>query len=106
MSSSETSIHPTAIVEKGAQLGLGVKVGPYAFVEAKAIVGDHVTIGSHCQIQGRTIIGKGNMIHSFCVFGAHPQDLTWDESMETQFICGEYNTFREYSNVSLGTLKQ
>ena len=33
-------IHPTAIVESGAQLGADVKIGPYAFVGAKARLGD------------------------------------------------------------------
>ena len=29
---SETSIHPTAIVEEGAVIGEGVEIGPYAVI--------------------------------------------------------------------------
>ena len=56
-------IHPTAIVESGAQLGADVKIGPYAFVGAKARLGDgcvlaphavvldYATLGARCRVQ-------------------------------------------------------
>ncbi len=34
------SIHPTAIIEDGATLGEGVKIGPYCVVGAEAKLGD------------------------------------------------------------------
>ena len=106
MEKGESSIHPTAIVEPGAELGLGVKVGPYALIGSKAIIGDQVTIGSYSQIQGKTTVGRETSIYSHCVLGAHPQDYSWEESNETELTCGTNNTFREYSTVSLGTFKQ
>ena len=33
-------IHPTAIVDRSAHLGAGVRIGPYAVVEANAVLGD------------------------------------------------------------------
>ena len=56
------TVHPTAIVDKNAQLGEGVEIGPYAMVGADvklgagtvvkhgAIVDGHTTIGEKCQI--------------------------------------------------------
>ena len=62
-------IHPTAIVEDGAQLGADVEIGPYAHigrdvklgdgtvVKQGAIIDGHTTIGSMCQIFPYACIG-------------------------------------------------
>lgn len=47
-------IHPTAIVEAGAQLGTRVSIGAFSLIRANAIIGANSTIGSHC------VIGEGN----------------------------------------------
>lgn len=39
MTNSSVQIHPTAIVESGAELDVGVSIGPYA------IIGKNVRIG-------------------------------------------------------------
>ena len=49
------NIHPTAIVEDGATLGEGVKIGPYCLVSADAKLGDEVELLSHVVVAGRTI---------------------------------------------------
>ena len=41
---SETFIHPTAVVEDGAKLGEGVKIGPFC------IVGPEVELGEGCEL--------------------------------------------------------
>ena len=40
MTVSSTVIHPTAIVDPGAQLGAGVSVGPYSIIDAHAEIGE------------------------------------------------------------------
>ena len=35
-----TRIHPTALVDRAAQLGAHVTVGPYSVVEADTVIGD------------------------------------------------------------------
>ena len=35
-------IHPTAIVEKGARLGQGVRIGPYCVIGADVVLADDV----------------------------------------------------------------
>jgi UDP-N-acetylglucosamine acyltransferase len=100
--SNDTTIHPTAIVESGAYLGLGVKVGAYSIVGSKAVIGDRTEINSHVVISGRTIIGKDNLISSFGSIGSRPQDLKF-KGEDTELVIGDNNMFREYCNVSLGT---
>ena len=42
----KTDIHPTAVVEEGAQIGKGVVIEPYAIVKKNVILEDHVVIKS------------------------------------------------------------
>ncbi|TAL65430.1 MAG: acyl-[acyl-carrier-protein]--UDP-N-acetylglucosamine O-acyltransferase, partial [Burkholderiaceae bacterium] len=52
-----TTIHPTALVDRGAQLDGSVTVGPYTVIGPHVEVGAGTTIGAHCVIEGRTRIG-------------------------------------------------
>nr|HPJ57213.1 acyl-[acyl-carrier-protein]--UDP-N-acetylglucosamine O-acyltransferase [Kiritimatiellia bacterium] len=40
-------IHPTAIIEPGAQLGTDVRIGPLAYVAATAVLGDGCVLAPH-----------------------------------------------------------
>lgn len=44
--STPTTIHPTAVVGPGVELGVGVQIGPYAVLTGPLEVGDRVWIGS------------------------------------------------------------
>ena len=72
-----TNIHPTAIVEDGAQIGENVKIGAYTYIAKDVKIGDNTTVGSHTLIEGITTIGKGNQIFSHAVVGSIPQDLKY-----------------------------
>ncbi|MCB9229868.1 MAG: acyl-ACP--UDP-N-acetylglucosamine O-acyltransferase [Deltaproteobacteria bacterium] len=95
-------MHSTAIVEHGATLGQGVKIGPYAVIGKNVILGDHVQIGSHVVIKGRTQLGSRTRVWPFASIGTEPQDLKY-QGEDTELICGEDNMIREYVNLSLGT---
>jgi UDP-N-acetylglucosamine acyltransferase len=99
---NEVRIHPTAIVEAGAELGIGVEIGPYAIIGPKVKVGDHSTISSHAVLSGRTRLGARNRVSPFATLGTTPQDLKY-KGEDAELICGDDNMFREYSNVSIGT---
>lgn len=98
----EVKIHPTAIVEKGAELGLGIEIGPYALIGPKVKLGDGVRVYSHAVVSGRTTIGARTTIWPFASVGAIPQDLKY-RGEDAALVCGEDNLFREYANVSIGT---
>jgi len=100
---SQTSIHPTAIVHPKAQLGQGVVVGPYATIGEGVTIGDESSVGHHAVIEGKTTIGKMNRIFHFASIGSKPQDLKYRDE-PTELHIGDNNTFREYCNVSIGTV--
>ena len=96
------SIHPTAIVEPGAQLGEGVTVGPYSIVRANVRIGEGTRIGPHCVIEGRTMLGRDNVVFQFCSLGAAPQDKKY-AGEPTELHIGDRNTIREFCTFNRGT---
>lgn len=96
------SIHPTAIVEKGAQLGKGVVVGPYCIVGPKATLGDNARLVSHATVTGRTTLGARTVVHQFATVGVPPQDLKY-KGEDSELHIGEENSIRQYANLSLGS---
>ncbi len=97
-----TFIHPTALVEKGAELGVGVRIGPYALIGAKVKLDDGVEISAHCVVNGRTQVGARTKVWPFASLGSSPQDLKY-RGEDSQLIIGSDNMIREYVNISLGT---
>ncbi len=71
---SETSIHPLSVVEPGAQLGTGVRIGPFCHVSAEAVLGDAVELVSHVSILGATSLGSGCKVFPQAVLGGPPQN--------------------------------
>jgi UDP-N-acetylglucosamine acyltransferase len=95
-------IHPTAIIEPGARLAPGVKVGPYSIVGAQVEVGEGSAIGPHVVLSGRTRIGRNNRIWQFCSIGEPPQDKKY-AGEDTSVEIGDGNTIREYVTINRGT---
>ena len=54
---STPSIHPSAIVEEGVTLGVGVEIGPGAVVRAGTVLGDGVTVGEYAVLGKRPKLG-------------------------------------------------
>jgi len=96
------SIHPTAIVEKGAELGDGVVIGPFAYVGPRVRLGEGTRIGLHAVIEGRTTIGPRCQVHHGAVIGNLPQDLKY-RGAPTQVVIGSGTTIREYATVHAAT---
>ena len=100
--SATPQIHPTAIVDPGAELGMDVVVGPYAIIEDNVIIGDGCTIGSHAVIRPYTRMGKGNRIASHAIVGGEPQDLKFQGEISWLEI-GNENSIREFATLHRGT---
>lgn len=95
-------IHPTAIVEAGAQIDSSVSIGPYTVIGPRVTIGAGTTVGPHCVIEGRTTIGCDNRIFQFNSLGAIPQDKKYaGEPCELQI--GDRNTIREFCTFNIGT---
>lgn len=96
-------IHPSAIVESGAQLGQDVEIGPFCHIGPQVVLGDRSICRSHVVIDGKTIIGDDNQFFPFTVIGFDPQDLKYKKE-ETLLTIGHSNIFREGVSVHRGTV--
>ena len=56
------TVHPTAVVEDGAEIGPGTIVGPYAVVGPKVRIGSGCTVGAHAVLSGNTRLGEGSVV--------------------------------------------
>ena len=97
-----TTIHPTALVDTGAELDSSVTVGPYTLIGPHVKVGAGTTIGAHCVIEGHTTIGQGNRIFQFNSLGAIPQDKKYTGE-PCELLIGDRNTIREFCTFNIGT---
>lgn len=97
-----TNIHPTAIIEEGAQIGAGVSVGAYSLIGADVTVGDNVKVHGHVNIAGITSIGEGSEVFPFASLGTAPQDLKFSGE-KSSLIIGKNNTIREHVTMNPGT---
>lgn len=95
-------IHPTAVVENGAELGTGVKVGPFAYIQAGARIGDGSVIGPHACVMRHTTLGANCDVHAGAVLGDTPQDLAFKDTPSLVRI-GNRCVIREGVTVHRGT---
>lgn len=99
-----TRIHPTAIVDPGAELAADVEIGPYSIVGADVVIGAGTVVGPHVVIGARTRLGERNRIFQFASIGEIAQDRKYGGEPTTTTI-GHDNTFREYCTVHGGTVQ-
>ena len=95
-------VHPTALVDPGAELDSSVSVGPYTVIGPDVKVGAGTTIGAHCVIEGHTTIGRDNRIFQFSSLGAIPQDKKY-AGEPCELVIGDRNTVREFCTFNIGS---
>ncbi|TMV08756.1 acyl-ACP--UDP-N-acetylglucosamine O-acyltransferase [Ruegeria sediminis] len=97
-----TQIHPSAIIEDGAQIGQGCVIGPFCHVGSSVSLGDRVVLKSHVVVTGETTIGEDSIVFNFSVIGEIPQDLKF-KGENTRLEIGKRNRIREHVTVNAGT---
>jgi len=100
---SAPAVHPTAIIEPGAQLGAGVEVGPWCHVGPGVTIGDGARLISHVVVGGDTLIGEGALLYPFCTVGLAPQDLKY-RGEATRCEIGPRTQIREHCTIHRGTI--
>ena len=98
-------VHPTAVINSGAELASRVTIGPYSIVGEHVTIGSDTVIDSHVVIEGRTRIGERNKISPFACIGTPPQDIGY-KGEDTRVIIGDDNVFREYVTIHRATSKE
>lgn len=97
-----TDIHPTALIEDGAQIGDNVSIGPYCVVGNDVVLGDGVRLLSHVVVAGRTTVGPNTHVYPFASIGHQPQDMKYHGEPSTLEI-GANNIVRENVTMNPGT---
>ena len=77
-----TTIHPTAIVEAGAQLGADCEIQAHAIITRHCVLGDRVAV------------------HPFSVIGGDPQYLAFDRTTVTGVTIGAGTVIREHVTIN------
>jgi UDP-N-acetylglucosamine acyltransferase len=77
-----TTIHPTALVEPGAELGADCEIMAHALVTKHCVLGDRV------------------VVHPFAVIGGDPQYLKFDRALTTGVRIGAGTVLREHVTVN------
>jgi UDP-N-acetylglucosamine acyltransferase len=95
-------IHPSSVVEDGAQIGANCKIGPFCHVGANVKLGDNCELKSHVAIAGYTTVGSGSRIFPFASVGHEPQDLKF-KGEKTTLAIGKNCLIREGVTMNPGT---
>ncbi|MEM5541883.1 acyl-ACP--UDP-N-acetylglucosamine O-acyltransferase [Sulfitobacter sp. AS92] len=97
-----SNIHPSAVIEEGAQIDPSAKIGPFCVVGPEVVLKADVELKSHVIVTGQTEVGAGTVIFSFAVIGEIPQDLKF-KGEASRLVIGARNRIREHVTMNCGT---
>ena len=97
-----SNIHPSAVIEEGAQIDPSARVGPFCVVGPEVVLKADVELKSHVVVTGQTEVGAGTVIFPFAVIGEIPQDLKF-KGEASRLVIGERNRIREHVTMNCGT---
>ena len=95
-------IHPSAIIEPGAQIASDVSIGPFSYIGSSVTLHPGVKIKSHVVVTGNSEIGDETVVYPFAVIGEIPQDLKFNGE-KTSLKIGKRNQIREHVTINTGT---
>ncbi|MEP3677087.1 acyl-ACP--UDP-N-acetylglucosamine O-acyltransferase [Sulfitobacter sp.] len=95
-------IHPSAVIEEGAQVDPSAIVGPFCVIGPQVQLGANVELKSHVVVSGQTTVGADTIIFPFAVIGEIPQDLKF-KGETSRLEIGARNRIREHVTMNCGT---
>ncbi len=88
---AEIFIHPSAIVDNGAQIGIGTKVWHWVHISAGAVIGQNCSLGQNVFVGNRVMIGNNVRIqNNVSVYD--------DVTLEDDVFCGPSMVFTNVIN--------
>ncbi|MDD3014073.1 MAG: hypothetical protein PHC34_10260, partial [Candidatus Gastranaerophilales bacterium] len=93
-----SNIHPSAIIDKSAQIAEGVKISPFAIIGPNVKLDSGVEIFPHAYLE-HCEIGSNTIISSGAIIGTAPQDLGY-KGESTKVIIGDNCQIREHVTVN------
>jgi UDP-N-acetylglucosamine acyltransferase len=97
-----TEIHPSAIIEHGAELDDDVSVGPFAYIGPHVQIGRGTEVMHHATVDGATTMGAHNEVHPYAYVGGKTHDMKYQGGVQGLTI-GAGNIFREFSTIHCAT---
>jgi UDP-N-acetylglucosamine acyltransferase len=98
------NVHPTAIIDPEAEIGVDVTIGPYCVIGAAVVLGEGCWLQNNVTLCGPSKIGARNRFYAYCSIGQQSQDLKY-AGEPTYLEIGNENVFREFVTVSRATGK-
>jgi UDP-N-acetylglucosamine acyltransferase len=97
-----SNIHPTAIIQPGAEIAEGVTIGAYSVIGPHVRIGTGTVLQSHVVVDGYTTIGQNCQLFPFACIGMKTQDLKFKGGI-TYAEVGDHTVLREFSTIHTGT---
>ena len=95
-------IHPSAVVDRSAELAGDVDIGPFAIVGPRVSVAEGCRIGPHATLERNVRLAARVRVGQGTVIGGDPQDLKY-QGEESWAEVGEDTVVREYTTINRGT---
>lgn len=97
-------IHPTAIIDKSAEVAADAEVGPYCIVGPNVKLAAGVRLVAHVFVERETDIGESTIVHPYAVLGQPAQDTSY-KGEPTTLVIGARNIIREHVSMHRGTIR-
>ena len=95
-------IHPTAIVDRRAEIDPSADIGPYVVIDGPVRIGPRTRLLAHVTVVGDAVLGAGNVLYPGVHVGHEPQDQGY-RGAPTGVRVGDRNVLREGTVVHRGT---
>ena len=109
---SAVRIHPTAVVERHAELDEGVEVGPFCVVGPAVRIAAETRLVAHVVVGGKTTLGRRNVVHPFTTLGGDAQMKKGlkkgvaEGEPTRRLVIGDDNVIRENVTVNVSALEE
>ncbi len=101
-----SNIHPSAVIENGAEIAASAHIGPFCYISSKAKIGENVNLIARVSVLGDTTIGEGTVVFPNACLGGGPQDHGNEFQDDAKLIIGKRNVIRENVTMHCGTPKE
>lgn len=95
-------IHPTAIIDRKAEIEKNVVIGPYCVIESGVHIGAGTILKAGSQVLQGTTIGRHNKIGPNAIIGGEPMDVKY-RGEESFVQIGDRNLIREFATIHRAT---
>lgn len=97
-------IHPTSVIDPGADISEDVEIGPFCYIEKDVRIGKGTKLLNNVSLYNGSRLGEDNLVYPGAVISGIPQDLKYKGQYSEVFI-GNKNTVRECVTISRATVE-